>query len=204
MKGNKLITLFVVAVFIFVIIWVIFGPHPGKQEASISDEIETPEGLSYSNPELRFSLTVPKDFMFDEAYVYLNLGPGKEIHGVKFAVPANVSQGTNLSSDSYFAVERISDTSICAPANFLNDPDELETKSLGQSTYQFGREVGAGAGNMYDESVYVTKANGFCYALRYFIHSTNIGNYEPGSVTEFNRENIVAIFDSIAATFKAN
>ena len=58
---------------------------------------------------------------------------------------------------------------------------------------------GAGAGNLYEEIVYVPNlpGNAGCYGIRYFIHSGNIANYEPGTMAEFDRTTLLAEFDRI-------
>ena len=44
----------------------------------------------------------------------------------------------------------------------------------------------AGAGNLYEEKVYALVGTSPCLAVRTFIHSTNIANYDPGTVTAFD------------------
>ena len=60
----------------------------------------------YSNSALNFSLDYPAGYAVDDAYQYQELGPGENINGVKFTIPASVSSGTNLGSDSYISVGR--------------------------------------------------------------------------------------------------
>ena len=62
---------------------------------------------AYSNKALGFSIRLPADYTIDESYKYQAFGPGKDIAGVKFTIPASVAAGTNLGSDSYISVEEI-------------------------------------------------------------------------------------------------
>jgi hypothetical protein len=45
---------------------------------------------------------------------------------------------------------------------------------------------GAGAGNFYDVRAYHTVQNSICYEIALTLHTTNIANYDPGTVTEFD------------------
>ena len=56
---------------------------------------------------------------------------------------------------------------------------------------------GAGAGNLYTEYVYAIPGTSPCLAIRYFIHSTQLGNYPPGMVTAFNQQALLSEFDGI-------
>ena len=57
--------------------------------------------------------------------------------------------------------------------------------------------TGAGAGNFYEEEVWAIPDTNPCIAIRYFIHSTNIYNYTPGAVKEFDRQKLINQFDEI-------
>ncbi len=201
MDKPKLVILSLLAIFIIAIIWIAFGSHPGEQEAQTPDLVEIEQGLLYKNPDLGFELRLPTGFTFNEAYVNQLFGPGREIRGVEFRIPASLSTGTNLSSDSHIALEKLSNVS-CAPETFLELPQNEETVTLGANTFTFAQSSGAGAGNRYDENIYITKRGTDCFALRYFIHSTNVGNYDPGTVTEFDRAKLLETFDQIASTLK--
>jgi hypothetical protein len=61
--------------------------------------------------------------------------------------------------------------------------------------------AGAGAGNFYEETVYAAEGANYCYGLRLFIHSTNIGNYEPGTVEEFDRGALEDVFALMRESF---
>jgi len=61
--------------------------------------------------------------------------------------------------------------------------------------------VGVGAGNIYDQVIYRTVYNGICYEAVFYMHSGNIGNYTPGAVIEFDRNELVQKFEGILATF---
>jgi hypothetical protein len=45
--------------------------------------------------------------------------------------------------------------------------------------------------------VYAVEGSAPCTAVRYFLHSTNIGNYPEGAVREFDRAGLRAAFDAV-------
>jgi hypothetical protein len=67
----------------------------------------------------------------------------------------------------------------------------------GSVSYSLATTSGAGAGNFYEEWVFALASSSPCTAVRYFIHSGNIGNYPTGAVTEFDHAALIKDFDSI-------
>ncbi|NOT05112.1 MAG: hypothetical protein HOP27_10990 [Anaerolineales bacterium] len=60
---------------------------------------------------------------------------------------------------------------------------------------------GAGAGNYYQQEIYRMVNKSVCYEVIYFIHYTNIGNYTPGTMTEFDSDAIMQKLGDIFVTF---
>ncbi|HEU5114893.1 MAG TPA: hypothetical protein VFT82_03965 [Candidatus Paceibacterota bacterium] len=199
MEPKKLLLFAILAFGVVGLSWIIFGPHPEKyeNETPVSEAV----GNSYSNEQFGFEVTVPSGFTVDESYLNQDLGPGREIPGVAFRIPASMADGTNLSSDSYASVEELSDVD-CIPSDFLSVQGDASgiPVTMGRNDYISASTTGAAAGNIYEETVFVTRKEDRCYAVRYFIHSANIGNYPEGSVREFDRAGLVSSFDSIASS----
>jgi hypothetical protein len=61
----------------------------------------------YENGAKGFSIRYPAGYAVDETYVYRAFGPGKDIDGVKFTIPAHVAPGTNLAPNTYVSVEQL-------------------------------------------------------------------------------------------------
>lgn len=152
---------------------------------------------TYVSTRYGFSITYPSDFTIDEHYSYTELGPGKEIPGVSFTVPMNIATGTNLSSDTRLSVEEFSNTTFCTASLFLYDTVVPKTMTENGVTYSVASTNSAGAGNFYEETVYAIFGSKPCVAVRYFIHSSNIGNYPPGVVKEFDRNALLSAFDAM-------
>lgn len=110
---------------------------------------------------------------------------------------------TNL-SEAYFLFGSSTDPQTVAtcmePAVDGAMQTEPENVTLHGISYVTSRGVDVGAGNIYDLTYYRTAHAGTCYEIIYYIHYTNPGNYEPGAVTEFDREALLRHFDEILST----
>ena len=126
-------------------------------------------------------------------------GAGQLIVG--FAVPNSLTKGTNLSRDSRVSIETLS-KGTCSAARFLEDGTDTKVIRENGVRYSVGNFGDAGAGNRYEQTVYARDTGRDCIAVRLFIHSTNIGNYDPGTVREFDRKALDAAFDNIRHSLK--
>ncbi len=146
-----------------------------------------------------FSIYYKKGYTVDESYIY-QMNPEKMIAGVKFTIPASMKGNTNLSNDSYLSVEQISNTETCSADLFLDGSHSAEERIENSTTYSFVSAENAGAGNRYEETVYALPGTNPCVAVRYFIHYTNIQNYDPGTIREFDRDALLKEFDAMRKT----
>lgn len=158
------------------------------------------EWKTYANEELAFSISYRSDFPLDESYTYDLLGSGKELSGVSFTVPQSFVQGTNLSADTKLSVEVAKNSASCRDQDFLETIQSRERVDEEGAVYDVLRGGGAAAGNLYEEIVYRLPN---CYAIRYFIHTTNIGNYPAGTVREHDRRQLFEIFDRMRHSYEA-
>lgn len=158
------------------------------------------DGLTeiYSNGSGGFSIRTPKGYTVDSAYQYPDYIHSQKgsISGVKFAIPAAMASGTNLSNDSYISVESIPQKSECSADLFLA-PAKTLLLTDGTTNYSVATSSDAAAGNRYDELVFALLGTNPCIAVRYFIHYGVIDNYPKGSVKEFDRQALLRDFDQI-------
>lgn len=170
--------------------WEAFGtraPNPAPAEV--------PQTSTYATST--FSIRYPSDFTLDERYVNDIVVPTKPIRGVKFSVPKAMTEGVNLSADSGISVEWLPRAKQCTGDIYLADIVKPFELAVGSTTYSVATSTGVAAGNIYEERVYAIVGSNPCTAVRYFIHSTNIGNYDPDVVTEFDHAGLVGAFDVI-------
>lgn len=147
-----------------------------------------------------FAIVYPRDFTVDDSYIYDRVNPKKPISGVKFTIPGAMATGTNLSSDSYLAVERLPHAKHCTGDIYLAANVKTQKVTDGGVAYSLATSTGAAAGNRYEESVYALASSSPCTAVRYFIHSTAIENHPSGAVREFDHSALAGVFDQIRRT----
>lgn len=141
-----------------------------------------------------FSISYPADYSLDESLV---AEVGKGSHVFNFNVPARVFKGTNLSGDSRLSVEILHDSHGCTPDQFLDNVTGYYVERQGMLVFNVAKSGEAGAGNFYKNDVYAVANSKPCIAVRYFIHSHNIMNYDPGSVRAFDAAGLAREFDEI-------
>lgn len=165
----------------------------------VTSATETPveqETTTYAYPPLGFSIQYPKNYSINESYMYQGLGE-EGIPGIKVTVPKDVSDKTNLSSDSGVSIEYVPNAETCTASIFLYGNPTATTMTDGGVSYSVATDSGAGAGNIYEEKVYALAGANPCIAVRYFIHSTQLANYPEGTKKAFDREQLLAEFDAI-------
>lgn len=172
--------------------------------APATSGIPDTQGLQWSEytSPTGFSVRYPSDYILNEAHVYEGLGPDRVPEGISLTIPPALTEGTNLSPDSYLSVETIPAFSSCHAAQYMYEQPVSGGEFVTDAgvTYSIATSSGAAAGNLYQETVYVRQDEGPCLAVRYFLHSTTIGNYEDGTVREFDKDALVAEFDQIRRT----
>jgi hypothetical protein len=156
---------------------------------------------TYGDARLGFSIAYPEGWSADRGHVYPTPVHDNHLAGVAFMVPRRLSAHTNLSSDSYLAVESAEGVASCDASVFLDQPDTQRNEMQGNKRWSVGTMGDAGAGNFYDETVYALEGSKPCLAIRYFIHSTNVANYPEGTVKQFDHTGLVGMFDRIRSTF---
>jgi membrane-bound inhibitor of C-type lysozyme len=155
------------------------------------------EMFTYSNASSTFSVQYAAGWTVDDTYQYLGVSAAKPISGVKFTIPGDMATGTNLSADSYVAVEMLPRATSCRADIYVLDNISAETVTAGGKVYSHVMVDGAGAGNRYEEHVYAVPDSNPCTAVRYFLHSTSIENYPEGTVTEFDKAALIAEMDKV-------
>ncbi len=168
------------------------------------EKSSTTSTRTYFNSMPHYTITYPANFTVNPLYSYKATGPGQAVPGVSFTIPISVASGTNLSLDSFLSVESLA-TSTCSMSAFFGNGVPTSTQSItdNRTTYTFAKSA-AGKRNHYEEYLYVLNGTSPCIAVRYFIQSTNIADYIPGTAEEFNHDGLLTQFDTIRRSLKLN
>ncbi|HEU0295755.1 MAG TPA: hypothetical protein VFR47_23650 [Anaerolineales bacterium] len=107
---------------------------------------------------------------------------------------------TNL-FEAYFLFGSSTDAQIAStctqPASLGGPETVLGDVTINGVSFTKSEGIGVGAGNIYEQTYYRTAHNGTCYEITYFIHYGNIGNYDPGTIKEFDQTALIQKFDQI-------
>lgn len=180
-------------------------------EPTLSDAVRA---RTYTDAEHSFSIVLPTELTTEESltqyrvdaeHVYTARGPENPIRGVKFTIPANHTEGTNLSRDSYVSVEYIPTAKTCSTDMFL-DGAQKTTHALSEGVvkYAVASSTDAAVGNRYEETVYVRTDTPLCIAVRYMVHYAALENFAPGVVRAFDKEALRTEFDGIRRTLRVS
>ncbi|MGD8404941.1 MAG: hypothetical protein PVJ21_14870 [Anaerolineales bacterium] len=109
---------------------------------------------------------------------------------------------TTTLSEAYFIFSETNDPQKVATCKQFPPQFEatLEQKTINGLDFIRGESISAAAGNIYDWIIYRTEYNSVCYDVVFFMHSTNIYNYTPGTVEEYDRVALLQKFESILST----
>ena len=158
--------------------------------------------FQYTNPATGVSLTYPD--MFAPAIPVVGnykTPPELTLH----FIDSKTYDKTNL-SEVYLFFSSTSDPQTVATCTKPNQsgggPEQIVgNEVINGFTFVHSTSEGAGAGNYYQQEIYRMVNKKVCYEAIYFIHSTNIGNYPPGVVTEFDRNAIMQKLYGVFSTF---
>ena len=144
-----------------------------------------------------YSAVYPNDFAVDPNYSNTSVNPQKPIAGVRFIIPLTMATGTNLSADSYLSIEQLPRAKNCTGDIYLAANVKATSEMVNGVSYSVAQSMEAAAGNRYEEIIYARTGSDPCTAVRYAIHTTEIGNYPEGTVREFDRATLLTAFDAI-------
>lgn len=155
---------------------------------------------AYASSSRGFSVRYPADYTAHDLYTDRARGQDSTIFGVQFTIPDALATGTNLATDSYVSVEQQPDATTCTATVFLSAQASTTILTENGTTYSFASSTGAAAGNRYEEYVYALPGTTPCTAMRYHIHYGVFENYPSGSIQPFDRQSLLATFDSVRHT----
>jgi len=194
--------LFSLGLFVLVASSVLFsGKKPLVAIAAGEVHSATTTEQTYLSSDLQYMITYPSDFTVNSLYSYKPTGPEQAISGVSFTIP---SSGTNLAPNSFLSVESLG-TKDCSIDAFFGNVTPTSTQSIvDKGTAYTVAESSWGKRNHYEEYVYLLRDTHPCIAVRYFLHYTDMSIYTPGTVQEFNHDEVIAQLDTIRESLTLN
>lgn len=192
----------VLAIACLLSLWVFYHPSTLSlffDDSTLVANASVPEGWrEFDSTKLGISILYPPEYVADSSSVHTELGSRQGSKGVQFKIPKSYTEGNNLSHiDTGVSVEILPRVAPCTGTSFVEEGLVSKTLKEKGTTYLMTKTAGAGAGNLYEEIVYVISGSVPCTAVRYFFHSTNIGNYSPGTVEAFDKQALLKEFDAI-------
>jgi hypothetical protein len=158
--------------------------NPKVQTASDSQQIA--KSFSSADFELQYS---PHYVLSTDPNVAQNyFAKGKTLAAI--VLPKETFPKTNF-GESYVAIaksDQSSTTDCKAYYNGTSTASSLQSsEQINGINFDKAEFSDAGAGNFYETRLYRTLYGSTCYEITATLHTTNIGNYPPGTVTELNK-----------------
>ncbi len=118
-------------------------------------------------------------------------------------IPKSFEPNTNFAG-AEFTVGTSPDPKAVSSCLSLQNPNGITPTqvTINGITYTAFSYTSAGVGNFYAVTSYRTIHNNQCYAIESLIHSTDINNYPPGQVSQFNGGEIQTLLQQIMQSFK--
>lgn len=153
---------------------------------------------SYKNSEYNFQFDYPATYASIDAN-YGNL----ENKIAQVQISSTAYPKTNF-GDAAFTVSEATAKSLDECLT-MNEPEGgavfKASTTINGVTFYTTTGNGAGAGNYYETKNYRTLASSECFEIVETIHTSNIANYDPGTVTEIDKTPIWTELDNILSTF---
>lgn len=154
----------------------------------------------YQNRDHGFEVRYPQDFAMDLCYP---AAVGGDAAASFRLVDSKYHSGTNL-LDACVIIgvsQDEGDLPTCLePRNALEE--SLGEQEINSITFYKGSFSEGAVGNVFEGISYRTIHRDACYDIALFMHSGNIGAYTPGTVSEFNREEVLEKLHQVLSTFR--
>src|SRR3989344_1890600 len=150
---------------------------------------------TYQNSEYGFQISYGMDFLPDDSGDGTNYFKNPGQTAVSISIPKALYPDTNFGSAlATVAVQTNSSQGPCERATI--------TKTINGAVFHESETTGAAAGTQYQTHLYRTFKDGNCYEISLTLGVANIGNFEPGAVSEVDEDSAWARLTAIAETFR--
>jgi hypothetical protein len=161
----------------------------------------TPDPLAYHNPTYHFEVAYPWDFILDGTCPTEGIIDSPV---VSFRLwEASYYQGTNL-LDACVVIDvdqSESAVSTCTESRGPNEDDRGQ-ETINGVLFSIISRGGVAAGHIYDVTSYRTVHAGGCYEISLLVHASSPGVYTPGTVTEFDKDAVIARLEAVRDQFR--
>lgn len=142
-----------------------------------------------------YFISYPRDFTVDETASGTSF---MDVHSINIAFPDDAfsDERTNFGG-AWIAIDY--DHTVPSAA-CLTVPNPSGTITLGNTTFTVGTQSEGAAGSAYDSTIYRAMVHDVCVEIVTTLRTSNIGNYDPGTVTEFDTAKTDVIFAAILET----
>jgi hypothetical protein len=169
----------------------------------------TPAAFIYQYFPYGISFEIPEGWGFakaDAPYNEFADSTKGEDSFVRLQLPKETYPGTNFgNADLGLSAVYVASLEECLAYPGSDSQSVFDIKQstvLSGITYYTSTSTGAAAGNIYDSKNYRTYQNQFCFSAAETLHTSNIGNYDPGTVTAVDEDAVWARLDAILQTVK--
>ena len=169
---------------------------------------KTSKWNSYTSPaKFGFSIKYPDDFGFNtdlrkiipQSYIPVCDEGAKTVAGCIYYSGRDY-EGTNFDAAG---VEIVMIKGLKSPAEcYLIGTAEPKKVSINGVEFAYAEQNEGAAGHFSSDRIYRSLKGGDCYQLRARVAFTNLGNYEPGTITEFNIQEVWQKLQDVIETFR--
>ncbi len=152
---------------------------------------------TYKYRPLGIEFKYPKEFQFTQP-TYANL----EDKVTQIEIPNSAYPETNFGDAAFTLSSSFATTTQQCDELGSRNTSGLVSKEINGVTFSESLNTEAAAGNIYDSRTFRTLHGNTCIELVETVHTGNIGNYEPGTVTEINKDEVFKRLDDILMSFK--
>ncbi len=178
------------------------GTTLAPSTTTLADILPAVSTVRYENQKFGFSMGRPASSPVEtqgfEAYL-----PLTQTSVVGFTLTPEIFQGTNL-LDAGVYVGASSDATVVEKWNQpVADSGEKSagTVEINGVSFAVFTSDEAAAGNIYEAKIYRTLHDGTCFEIVELLHSGNIGNYDEGTVVEFDKAEMEGYLEAMVKTF---
>jgi hypothetical protein len=159
----------------------------------------SPLEKKYVNSDYNFSFAYPSEDLENNNWQY-QFATNNIL--ARIDLPDKYYSSTNL-GEAAFLVGASQDPSIVASCTIpILGEEKIGSRAISGNDFTVFYSLEPAAGNRYEAISYRTIKNNICYEIIEFLHWSEISNYTPGTVKEFNHDLIIMQLDKILSTFK--